>query len=306
MVLVGVVLVGHVAGIAAVGHLAHRIDTEERDDRPGRVAADLLLGDETLAGDDQPTGGTGQVQVGDGGAADATVTEAVSLVDVDGGHVGVERGDRQEFLAGERTEDDAGGAVAEGVGAEHRVARQKRHPHGRGLEAKGEAVIAPLGEGDLAGLKHPPGMRRQAAGLQANDVGDVEPVEQAAATEAVAGGEDLEGVGGGVAGDAEVLASLAEQFVQHRGGDAGAAEPPRGEIVAVADQAAHRLGDGGSLVVPGARPDGRPLAGMLRRGVGEERPLPARECVHGCGSWAGVGVTAARSLAGACGSAGRA
>ena len=118
-------------------------------------------------------GGAGQVEVGDGGAADAAVAVAVGLVDVDGGHVGVQGRQGGEAFAGERAGDDAGGAVAEGVGAEQRPGRQERHAHRRGLEAHGQGVVGPLGAGDLARLHHAPGVRRQAARFQADDVGDV-------------------------------------------------------------------------------------------------------------------------------------
>ena len=105
VVLVGEILIRHVARIAAVGHLADGIDAEERDDGPGRVAADLVVGNQPLAGDDELLGGAGQVEVGDGGAADAAVAVAVGLVDVDGGHVGVEGRQRDQAFAGERTGD---------------------------------------------------------------------------------------------------------------------------------------------------------------------------------------------------------
>ena len=90
MLLVGEILVGHVARITAVGHLADGIDAEKRDDRPAGIVANLVAGNESLAGDDEAFGRSGQVEVGDGGAADAAVAVAVGLVDVDGGHVGIE------------------------------------------------------------------------------------------------------------------------------------------------------------------------------------------------------------------------
>ena len=49
---------------------------------------------------------------------------------------------------------------------------------------------------------HPAGVRRQAARLQADDVGDVDPGQRLAAAGQVAGAEDLEVVRGGVAGEA--------------------------------------------------------------------------------------------------------
>src|SRR5439155_25497324 len=53
MVLIREILVGHVAGITAERHLAHGIDTEKGNDRPARIAANLVAGNEPLAGDDE-------------------------------------------------------------------------------------------------------------------------------------------------------------------------------------------------------------------------------------------------------------
>ena len=78
-----------------------------------RVAADLVVRDQPLAGDDEPLRGPGQVEVGDGRAANAAVAVAVGLVDVDGGHVRVQGGHGDQLLAGERAVDHLGGAVAE-------------------------------------------------------------------------------------------------------------------------------------------------------------------------------------------------
>ena len=83
-------------------------------------------------------------------------------------------------------------------------------------------------------------MRRQAARLQADDVGDIDPGERLAAAGEVAGAEDLEVVGGGVAGEAEVLLALAEDLVDDGGGEAVGAEAADGEVVAVVDEAARR------------------------------------------------------------------
>ena len=96
----------------------------------------------------------------------------------------------------------------------------------------------------VAGLHHPPGVRRQAARLQADDVGDVHAGERLAAAGQVAGAEDLEVVGGGVAGEAEVLLALAQDLVDDGGRDAVGAEAADGEVVAVVDQPGDGVGDG--------------------------------------------------------------
>ena len=96
-------------------------------------------------------------------------------------------------------------------------------------------------------------MRRQPAGFEPDDVGDIHPGERLAAAGEVAGAEDLEVVGGGVAGEAEVLPALAEDLVADGRGDAVGAEPAGGEVVAVVDEPPHRLGDGHDLVDEPAR-----------------------------------------------------
>src|SRR5579875_3371184 len=70
MVLIGKILVGHVAGIAAVGNFADGIDAEERNDGAAGILADVVIGNETLASDDEPFGRPRQVEIGDSGAAD--------------------------------------------------------------------------------------------------------------------------------------------------------------------------------------------------------------------------------------------
>ena len=96
-------------------------------------------------------------------------------------------------------------------------------------------------------------MRRQAACLQADDVGGVKLRERLSPAGEVAGAEDLEIVRGGVAGEAEVLPALAEDFVAHRVGDAVRPESAGGEVVAVVDKPPNRLCDGHDLIDEPAR-----------------------------------------------------
>src|SRR5262249_42385 len=87
--LIGKVLVRHIARIAAVGHFADRVDAEKRYHRSRGIIADLVAGDESLAGHDEFFGSAGKIEVGDTGAAQATVAEAIGLVNVNGGDIGV-------------------------------------------------------------------------------------------------------------------------------------------------------------------------------------------------------------------------
>ena len=59
---------------------------------PRRVLADVVVGDKAFAGDDESFGGTGQVGVGDGGAAHAAVAEPVRFVHVNNGYIRIQGG----------------------------------------------------------------------------------------------------------------------------------------------------------------------------------------------------------------------
>src|SRR5207248_3015172 len=94
--------------------------------------------------------------------------------------------------------------------------------------------------------------RRQAACLQSDDVGDVAPCDRFAPPGQVAGAEDLEVVGRRVAGEGQVLPSLADDFVDDGRRQAGDAEAADGEVVAVANKSAYRVGYGTNLIGQGA------------------------------------------------------
>ena len=85
---------------------------------------------------------------------------------------------------------------------------------------------------------------------------------------------------GGVAGEAQLLLALAQDLVQHGGGNAGAAEAADGEVIAVVDEAADGLGDGRDLVGQGSRLVGEELAGVIRGGIGEQGAVTLGEDVH--------------------------
>ena len=142
--------------------------------------------------------------------------------------------------------------------------------------------MRPLGAVDLARFHHAPGVRRQAARLQADDVGDIDRGQRLAAAGQVAGAEDLEVVRRGVAGEAQVLLALAEDFVDDGGGHAVAAEAADGEVVAVVDQTGDGVGDGGELIGQGTRlARRRPARARSADGSVKRSPSPW-EKVHGC------------------------
>src|SRR5262245_41443625 len=118
MRLVAEILIRHVAWITAERYLAHRIDAEEWNHRPGRVAANLLLRHQPLAGDDQSLRRPGEVGVRDGGASNPAVAETIRLMHVNRRHVRKKGRDGCQRLAGERTGDRPGGAAGERVGAQ--------------------------------------------------------------------------------------------------------------------------------------------------------------------------------------------
>ena len=102
-------------------------------------AAHLVVRDEPLAGDDEPLGGAGQVDVGHRRAGEAAVAVAVGLVNVDRGHVRVQGRDGDQLLAGERALDHLRRAVGERVGAEQAAGRHERHAHRRRACSAGRA-----------------------------------------------------------------------------------------------------------------------------------------------------------------------
>ena len=90
MGLVREIFAGNVAGVAPIRHFADGVDAEERDGRQVRVAAKFLVRDQPFARDDQCFRGAGELEVGDGSAADPAVAVNIHFVDVDGGDVRVE------------------------------------------------------------------------------------------------------------------------------------------------------------------------------------------------------------------------
>ena len=113
MVLVGEIFVRHVARVAAEGDFADGIDAVERDRRQRRVGANRVVRDQPFAGDDQLLRRPGQIGVGDAGAADSAISEAVGFMDVDDADIGIEGGDGDELIAGEGADDFLGRAVAD-------------------------------------------------------------------------------------------------------------------------------------------------------------------------------------------------
>src|SRR6185437_4413934 len=118
MVLVGEVLAGHVAGEAAERNLADGIDAQKGNLRKVRIAAHLIVRYQTFASDDDALGRPGEFHVRDRSSNESAIPKAISLVNVDSCDIGIERGNRGQFLAGKRAIDELRRAVREGVGAE--------------------------------------------------------------------------------------------------------------------------------------------------------------------------------------------
>src|SRR5579884_183529 len=57
------IFIGHIARITAVGHFADGIDAKERDGSAAGILADVVVGDETLASDDEALGRSRQIKV---------------------------------------------------------------------------------------------------------------------------------------------------------------------------------------------------------------------------------------------------
>ncbi len=91
-------------------------------------------------------------------------------------------------------------------------------------------------------------MRRQAPRFQADDISDIDTGDQFATAGEIAGGENLEIVRRGVAGDSQVLLFLADDLVADGAGEAITAEAADREIIAVVDEAGHGVFDGHQLI----------------------------------------------------------
>src|SRR5580698_1279969 len=63
VILVREVFARHIPRIAAVGHLANRIDAKEWDQRSVGLRTHPIVWDKALAGDDEPLGGTGEFDI---------------------------------------------------------------------------------------------------------------------------------------------------------------------------------------------------------------------------------------------------
>ena len=145
---------------------------------------------------------------------------------------------------------------------------------GGGLKPGGQRVVAPLGHLDLAALHVAPGVGREAARLQADDVGRI------AAVEAPCRRQHLEIVGGGVSEEAQVLAPLSDYLVDDGVGDAVGAETADREVAAVGDELSHRLLLRHPLVDHGPRLVAEELARLVRIGIHEQRIDPFIEHFH--------------------------
>ncbi len=124
------------------------------------------------------------------------------------------------------------------------------------------------------------GVRRQAARLQADDVGHIDRGQRHAAAEQTAGAQDLKVVRGGMAGEAEPLLALAYDFMDDGGRNPSTAEAADGQVIAVVDESGDGVGDGGDLIDDGAGLRCEEGAGVVRGRVGVQVAFAAGEGVH--------------------------
>ena len=224
---IGEILAVHVPGVAAEGNLAHGIDTPVGNESRRGIPANLVRGDDALAGDDEFLGRPGEVVVGHQDALGPAVAVDVRLVDVDQADIGEQGGDEQVIGAREGALDHLGPAVLERVRPHHVADRVEGNAGAGGLVTDGQGVVRPLRHLDLAAFHVLPGIGRQAARLEADDVGHVDAVE------ALTRCKDLEIVGRRMAGQPQVLLPLPHDFMKHCGGDAVDAETADGNVVPV-------------------------------------------------------------------------
>jgi hypothetical protein len=170
-------------------------------------------------------------------------------------------------LAGEGALGRLGGAVFERVRPQHVAPRQEGDAHGRRLEAQGHTVVGPLADFHLAGFHVAAGVGGEAAGLQTDDVGDVAFVED------LAGGEDLEIMGGGVAGEQQIFFPLPDDFVADGDGNPVGPEPADGQVIAFVDESfdglfyGHRFASQCPVFLV------EELPGLVRIGIHEKGPF---------------------------------
>src|SRR3954451_20552062 len=126
-------------------NLDHGIDAEEGNFGLIRRTPDLIVGYDAFSRQDHPIGGHGEVDIHELQAIDLGVAVGVAALHVDQGDIGVERGNQQQLLAGERALDllCLRPFLAD-VRSEHRTHRHKGNAHGAGAKAHSDAHVTPL------------------------------------------------------------------------------------------------------------------------------------------------------------------
>ena len=269
VLLVGVVEAGHVARVGAVGDLADGVNQVEGNYGPVGVVPDLLVVNDLLGGQYQALGGHGELPVLDCDAVYLGVAVHVAPVDVHEDEVGVAGGEEAEGLTCEGVLHHAGGALAEGVGAQHYPGGDEGEAHGGRLEPPLEA-----GVGDLPHHPHRASLHGAAAGggeapeLVAEAVGALYLVDDSAAD------EDIDVVDRRLGRHGEVAPSLAYHLVDGGHAHPDVAEAPEGEVVTVSGEAPHCLAEGHALVpLDAALVIPHPAAGLVGVHPAEELPL---------------------------------
>ena len=193
------------------GNLDHGVNAEKGNLGLIRRAPDLIVGNDALGRQDHPIGRHGEIDVHELQPVDLGVAEGIATLDVNERNVRIERGDEQQFLAGERAVELLRfRALLEDIGAQHRADRQEGDAHAASAKAHAHRHVAPFLEALAAFFD-----------MVAHHLGEApeNPLREPAGDDFVGhiGAEQEIAVGRNDAARAgEMLAPLAHQLPQHR------------------------------------------------------------------------------------------
>src|SRR3990172_5518325 len=201
--------VAHLAWMGSERCVHYSVHQIVGDDGAVRVAADNLSVYDFLSADDHPLTGARHLSRKATDPVYLGIAEFVCPVHMDQAHIQDQGWHQTDWVPCEWAFDHLGGAVFQGIGAQHRAYRDEGYAHGGGLEARGEGGVAPFNTG-----LHPPTLHfpaediGDAVHLQAN-IGNIHPFDQA-------GGQQYIRLIHPLPDDAQVFFSLAHDLIDQR------------------------------------------------------------------------------------------
>src|SRR5271169_124034 len=126
-------------------HLDDGVDGEKRDLGMVGRAADLVVRDDALGGQDHPVRRQREIEIHEWQPVDLRVAVGIAALDVDQCNIGVERRNQHQLLAGEGTIYlPRIGQSPDQIRAHHRTHRQERYTHRASPEAQAHRQMAPF------------------------------------------------------------------------------------------------------------------------------------------------------------------